>query len=109
MVVLAPEMVDAVMVRFPPLPISSSLKSRLESPVSPLIVRDEVPGPVIVSAPTEAAEPIVGSAELRVMVPVTQLLEVVQKDIVSAELSERFESVIACRSDPKPESFVLVT
>ena len=95
----APETVTPEINRFPP----EATEKILKSPWLPVIVRRVSPGPVIVSAPPE--ELMAGNPEFRVMVPVP----VTPKVIVSAELSEAFESVMACRSDPAPESFVLVT
>ncbi len=93
----APETVTPEINRFPP----EATEKILKSPWLPLMVRRVSPGPVIVSAPPE--ELMAGNPEFRVMVPVTP------KVIVSVELTEAFESVMACRSDPAPKSFVLVT
>ena len=67
---IAPEAVTPEMDKFPPEAMLKILKSRAELPLSPLMVREEEPGPLMVRVPAVEAETIVGSAvaEVRVMV-----------------------------------------
>ena len=74
LVVFAPETVTPEIARLPPEAILKILKSRPPLPLSPLIISEEDPGPVIVSEPavplptTVPALTMVGSADPRVIV-----------------------------------------
>ena len=114
--VFAPETVTPEIERLPPVAMLKILKLRVVLPPSkPLMVREEEPGPLMVSVP--AVPPVIGVValimvgnealtvllmELRVMVPVMLKLMMSSPAVVLA-------SIIACRRDPVPESAVLET
>jgi len=79
------------------------LKLRAESPLSPLIVRVEDPGPVMVRVPADKVVTIEGNAELSVMVPVTP------EKMMSSEVEAAFALMIACLREPTPKSLLFVT
>ena len=111
-----PETVTPEIERLPPVAMLKILKLRVVLPPSkPLMVREEEPGPLMVSVP--AVPPVIGVValimvgnealtvllmELRVMVPVMLKLMMSSPAVVLA-------SIIACRRDPVPESAVLET
>ena len=103
----APETVTPEMERLPPLTISKIRKSRPLTPLFPLMLSVEAPGPVMVRVPTVVPVPpmpeavalafkIVGNAAVKIMVPV------MLKSMVSLP-GVALASVIACRRDPVPE------
>ena len=91
------------MERLPSVLILKILKLRLATPLSPLIVRLEEPGPVMVRVPAVEAVKIEGNEELSDMVPVTPV-----KMISSAD-DAALASIIACLREPAPESLRFIT
>ena len=67
-VVFAPETVTPEMLRLPSVAMVKMLKSRLELPLSPLMVRVEAPRPLMVQVPAVLVVAMLGSAEDNVMV-----------------------------------------
>jgi hypothetical protein len=91
------------MARFPPEEIPKILRFRLAFPLSPLIVRLEEPGPVMVRVPAVEAFTIEGNERISVMVPVTPVKMILSSD--DAALA----SIIACLREPIPKSLLFVT
>lgn len=102
-IIMAPETVTPEIARFPLWEIVKILKLRLALPLSPLIVRLEEPGPVIVRVPAVVVLSIAGNEELSVMVPVTPVKMILSSD--DAALA----SMIACLREPAPESLRFIT
>ena len=88
--ILAPETVTPEIARFPPAEILKILKFRLATPLLPLIVRKEEPGPVMVSVPAVEVLSIAGNAELSVMGLITEAAKTMVSDSIV-----RLESTIA--------------
>lgn len=101
--VFAPDTVTPEMERLPSVLILKILKLRLATPLSPLIVRLEEPGPVMVRVPAVDVATIEGNDELRVMVPVTP------EKRMSSLVDAVFASIMACLREPGPTSLVFVT
>jgi hypothetical protein len=111
-VVFAPETVTPEMLRLPPLGMMKILKLRLGLPLSPLMVSEEAPGPVMESEPATDVAAIAGSALAR---------EIVLLPFVKSEAAKTISSLamvalavrMACRSEPSTtsttESAVVVT
>jgi len=103
-VVLAPETLTPEIVRFAPEEILKTLKSRLATPLLPLITRFEEPSPVMVRVPAVAVLSIAGKAELSVMV-VPRATE----KTISSDSTVRLENTIACLREPGPKSLLFIT
>ena len=67
-VVFAPETVTPEMLRLPPLGMMKILKSRLGLPLSPLMVSEVAPRPVMVKVPAVPVAAMLGRADASVMV-----------------------------------------
>ncbi len=109
--VCAPETVTPEMVRSPTASMAKMLKSRFVTPLLPLMISEEAPGPVMVTVPAVPpplpiidvlALTMLGSEEPRVMVPVTLKLMMSSPAVMLARS-------IAARRDPVPESAVVET
>ena len=96
---MAPETVTPEIARFPPAEILKILKLRLATPLLPLIVRKEEPGPVMVRVPAVEVLSIAGKKELSVMPPV------IAKTMVSDSIV-RLESTIARLRESGPKSLL---
>lgn len=86
--------------------VPSAADSVLKTRLLPFASSDSLskPGPLIVSASVIASSPVVrGIVVAFLNVPAESKL------IVLAELTSRFASRIACRSDPAPASLALMT
>ena len=101
-VIFPPEIVTSEIAKLPPDAMVKILKLRLISPLFPLIVRLEEPGPVTVRVPPVAVVTIEGRATLRVMVPVTE-------KTIESLARVRLAFIIACLREPAPESLLFVT
>ena len=99
---LAPETFTPEIDKLPPDWMLKIPKLRLASPLFPLIVRLDEPGPVMVRVPPVAVVTIEGSLELSVMVPVTE-------KTIESFASVRLAFNIACLREPVPESLLFVT
>ena len=102
-IIMAPETVTPEIARFPLWEIVKILKLRPTFPLSPLIVRLEEPGPVMVRAPAVEAVTIEGNEELSVMVPATPV------KMISSSEEAALASIIACLREPAPESLRFIT
>lgn len=101
-VIFPPETVAPEIDKLPPDAMLKIPKLRLASPLFPLIVRLEEPGPVMVRVPPVAVVTIEGSLELRVMVPVTE-------KAIESFARVRLAFNIACLREPAPESLLFIT
>ena len=97
------------MERFPPEAILKILKSRLTSPLLPLIISEEAASPVIVKVPALEVAAIVGSAACRVMVVPAPFVNSEEAKIITSLAEVALAASIACPNEPGPESAVVET
>jgi len=123
--VFAPETVTPEIDKSPPTAMLKMLKLRVELIVPeessrPLIIREEEPGPVMVSVPTVVPVPpvpeavalaskMVGSEALTLLFWESRVMVPVMLKLIISSPAVALALIIACLRDPIPESAVLIT
>ena len=101
------------MVRLPPVAMLKILKLRPLLPLSkPLIIREEEPGPLMVSVPTVPPPPeavalalkMVGNEALTLLFWESSVMVPVMLKLIMSSPAVALASIIACRRVPAPES-----
>ena len=108
LVVFAPETVTPKMERLPPVAMLKMLKSRLTSPLLPLMIIEEAASPVIVRVPAVAVVSISGKADPRVIV-LAPFVNSEEAKIISSLAEVKLAASIASLKEPEPESALVVT
>ena len=107
--VLAPETVTPEIARLPPEAMSKILKLRLVLPLSPLMVSEKAPGPVMVSEPALEVAAIVGSAACRVMVVMAPFVNSEEAKIISSLAEVKLAASIASLKEVTPSTELTVS
>ena len=97
------------MERFPPEAILKILKSRLTSPLLPLIISEEAASPVIVKVPALEVAAIVGSAACRVMVVMAPFVNSEEAKIISSLAEVKLAASIASLKEVTPSTELTVS